>query len=1010
MALLQEDPSDATQNILLVISQQLANNSIPAFDANAHPFTPPTWAVRVNDCFFISLCCSLATAMAAVLALQWVGSYDRGLDQSSVENRALQRHFRAQGARKYKFKHFISALSSVIFVSLLIFMIGLAEWLWNVHRGIGVIIVVGTTLGACFYAITTLISLIDIAAPFQTPISRLILMWTSLMLNLFKRDEGSPRWTTTAINRVKAIPQLLLKIRHFSLLKFFKQVFKYRSILESYENREQEAIKAAKEDIQISGLCWFAKSTSVGPRQRQAFVTTVQAILDLPQQKRRKDQIDAVPWKDIFLELYTPYINKADWREYSSEDLQGAVLLLRAMTFIGLESLEKDFDGLFECFYGRWSDMKGMRETLESWRQLELDLEEQRAQKSEVEDKKESTANIEGKDGNTTDSSIALVRQDVEPVEGEWAMISYTSSPEIQRAVMSSYKHALRSWAQCPPEYTITILQGIRDNSSMVASIKSSDLFEPFKDYPHVELNGLTTVNPVPLQVLDLIMEIITMRLSQPPFRPFDLSHYLGLIEDPSRRDLALPAHKVIVEQTFARLAQLNETDISNGPRVRNILLRIYQLVDSSLWEQISDAMTPLLLRALVETKINIWDTQNRPQTAKIMGLILANRYKFEDNWVEWWVQIILGFASFITPPERNISPVITVHETDISIVVKHVHLMMKANLPGRSEFNDVHIARLGEIKQPGILLLAATLTHSADIANSLLKIETNWVLERPWTDLVEHCYQYLGQNGQIDMPFIRAFTVLGSWDLYDKLYLHHVKHITKVTSLLIYNIECRQAHFPFQGAPEMMKYLSFPVLKTMFEVCPMQEKRILNSFNLAAKDEKFSDEFEKAGGFTWLSTFTAGAPSRLEYSLSIIIRALCRSKTFHHSMEWLDCTYNCLVQVGKNVKEGKLDATDVQQLARKNANLLAAEIRRKSTSRKKKDVAEAVVYPMTPVTPSIAGFGNMIPPPEAGRKAENIPNQGEEWSTEEWKSWNALADDILPGLKRCYIDPPAEV
>ncbi|PVG02306.1 hypothetical protein CPB86DRAFT_751811, partial [Serendipita vermifera] len=65
LGLLQEDSAETTRDILLVITRQLANNSVPAFEPT--PFTPEAWAIRVNGFFFASIMCSLVVALFAVL-------------------------------------------------------------------------------------------------------------------------------------------------------------------------------------------------------------------------------------------------------------------------------------------------------------------------------------------------------------------------------------------------------------------------------------------------------------------------------------------------------------------------------------------------------------------------------------------------------------------------------------------------------------------------------------------------------------------------------------------------------------------------------------------------------------------------------------------------------------------------------------------------------------------------------------------------------------------------------
>ncbi|KIM25644.1 hypothetical protein M408DRAFT_73944, partial [Serendipita vermifera MAFF 305830] len=65
MKLLQEDVTETTRDILLVITRQLANTSAEPF--KPEPFVAPDYAVRVNYYFFTSISCSLVAALGAVL-------------------------------------------------------------------------------------------------------------------------------------------------------------------------------------------------------------------------------------------------------------------------------------------------------------------------------------------------------------------------------------------------------------------------------------------------------------------------------------------------------------------------------------------------------------------------------------------------------------------------------------------------------------------------------------------------------------------------------------------------------------------------------------------------------------------------------------------------------------------------------------------------------------------------------------------------------------------------------
>ncbi|PVF97755.1 hypothetical protein CPB86DRAFT_706511, partial [Serendipita vermifera] len=127
MKLLEEDPADTTLNVLLVMSNQLANRSLPAFERIE--FKAPRYAIIVNGLFFTSLSCALIAALLAVLALQWVANYDMGLNTSSPRKRALQRHMRWMGVETWKMQELISSLPLIIFVALILFFVGIAHWI-----------------------------------------------------------------------------------------------------------------------------------------------------------------------------------------------------------------------------------------------------------------------------------------------------------------------------------------------------------------------------------------------------------------------------------------------------------------------------------------------------------------------------------------------------------------------------------------------------------------------------------------------------------------------------------------------------------------------------------------------------------------------------------------------------------------------------------------------------------------------------------------------------------------
>lgn len=170
MRLLQGDPQETTNTILLRISAQLANNSIPPYEETG--FEPPQTAIIINALLFASLCCSLVAALAAVLALQWVNEYDARIDTVDAKKRAIIRHFRFLGVLQWKMGEIIAVLPLLLHASVFLFFAGIIEWLGTLHDVVFYICLGGACLAMVFYATTVTLSAFFGNSPFRSPMAR----------------------------------------------------------------------------------------------------------------------------------------------------------------------------------------------------------------------------------------------------------------------------------------------------------------------------------------------------------------------------------------------------------------------------------------------------------------------------------------------------------------------------------------------------------------------------------------------------------------------------------------------------------------------------------------------------------------------------------------------------------------------------------------------------------------------------------------------------------------------
>ncbi|CAE6339055.1 unnamed protein product [Rhizoctonia solani] len=177
---LKQDPADVSAQTLLVISHtllSLANasqpaTSTPAPTGGAEPFRASVSAICVNVLWFLSLSLSVAVSLISMLAKEWCLEFMSGRT-GPPGSQARRRQRRWDGLESWRMKEVLTVLPSLIHLSLLLFAIGLCVFLWDVHYGVAIPVVIVTTLAAGAYFACTILPFIDNYCPYGTVLSRL---------------------------------------------------------------------------------------------------------------------------------------------------------------------------------------------------------------------------------------------------------------------------------------------------------------------------------------------------------------------------------------------------------------------------------------------------------------------------------------------------------------------------------------------------------------------------------------------------------------------------------------------------------------------------------------------------------------------------------------------------------------------------------------------------------------------------------------------------------------------
>ncbi|KAG8852466.1 hypothetical protein FRB96_008654 [Tulasnella sp. 330] len=180
MAALSANPADETNHLLRLLVMNVSNHTLTETDLTPI-FVVGRGAVRQNCTFFASLCCSLLAAIGAVLAKQCLQSYARTGQTGPTELRAIRRTEKFVGVRTWGLRPAVEALATLLLVSLALFFVALADYMWTVEETVALVIMAFAIAGGILYALMVVFAAFFPACPFQTAPSA-ALRWPYLIL------------------------------------------------------------------------------------------------------------------------------------------------------------------------------------------------------------------------------------------------------------------------------------------------------------------------------------------------------------------------------------------------------------------------------------------------------------------------------------------------------------------------------------------------------------------------------------------------------------------------------------------------------------------------------------------------------------------------------------------------------------------------------------------------------------------------------------------------------------
>ncbi|KIO28229.1 hypothetical protein M407DRAFT_72109, partial [Tulasnella calospora MUT 4182] len=129
---LSPSPSDETNTLLRLLVTRPDNNTLTLTDLSP-PFSPSSTSILVNCLLYASLSCSLLAAVGAMMAKEWLQSFDRSGQTGPLEEQGKFRQRKFDGFEQWHLEAVIKSLPNLLLLSVMLFFAGICRFLFPIN-------------------------------------------------------------------------------------------------------------------------------------------------------------------------------------------------------------------------------------------------------------------------------------------------------------------------------------------------------------------------------------------------------------------------------------------------------------------------------------------------------------------------------------------------------------------------------------------------------------------------------------------------------------------------------------------------------------------------------------------------------------------------------------------------------------------------------------------------------------------------------------------------------------
>ncbi|KAG8921074.1 hypothetical protein FRC01_000427, partial [Tulasnella sp. 417] len=167
---LSPSPSDETNTLLRLLVMKADNNTLTPADL-APTFYVSSYSIIVNSLLYASLSCSLLAAVGAMMAKEWLQSFDRTGQTGPLEEQARFRQRKFNGVLEWHLEAVIKFLPNLLLFSVIFFFVGVCLFLFPINTVVAGIVIAFSGIGVVFSGIVIVAGAISPTCPYQSAAS-----------------------------------------------------------------------------------------------------------------------------------------------------------------------------------------------------------------------------------------------------------------------------------------------------------------------------------------------------------------------------------------------------------------------------------------------------------------------------------------------------------------------------------------------------------------------------------------------------------------------------------------------------------------------------------------------------------------------------------------------------------------------------------------------------------------------------------------------------------------------